>query len=270
MKGRRVCRILVCIAILTATVPILGQAPAVPLSQQSRMSVQQAPEARIRKHVLLVNTPVTVVNAKGELVCNLDAKDFQVTDNGVPQKIAYLDLGSTPLSLVILVETSSRIEPLLPEMRKTGILFADAVMGLNDEAAVVGFDDSVDDLADLTTSHEEIQHAINELNGGMGRSKLFDAMADGVNKLSSHLEQQSTADPPEHHLVMVIMSEATDVGSETRLDAVVQRAQLYNIAIYSVGIPTTVAEFEASPHSGESRCRKLWTKLGRSYTRSIG
>lgn len=82
---------------------------------------------------------------------------------------------------------------------------------------------------------------------GMRRSKLFDAMADAVNKLSKHLEQQSTADSPEHHLVMVIMSEATDIGSETRLDAVVQRAQLYNIAIYSVGIPTTLVELEASP-----------------------
>ena len=253
MKGHRVCWILVCIAILTATIPILAQAPSVPIPQQPQMPVQRAPEARIRKHVLLVNTPVTVVNRNGELVSDLDAKDFQVTDNGVPQKIAYLDLGSMPLSLVILVETSSRIEPLLAEMRKTGILFADAVMGPSDEAAVVGFHDSVDNLADFTTSHEEIQHTINELNGGMGRSKLFDAMADGVNKLSRHLERQSTSDAPEHHLVMVIMSEATDIGSETRLDAVVQRAQLYNIAIYSVGIPTTLAELEASPRDVRHR-----------------
>lgn len=46
---------------------------------------------------------------------------------------------------------------------------------------------------------------------------------------------------------MVIMSEATDVASDTRLDSVIKRAQLYNIAIYSVGIPTTLAELKATP-----------------------
>jgi len=80
----------------------------------------------------------TVTNAKNEFVSNLDAKDFQVTDNGVPQKIADLDFGHTSLSMVLLVETSSRIKPLLSDMRKTGVLFADALMGPNDEAAALG------------------------------------------------------------------------------------------------------------------------------------
>jgi VWFA-related protein len=208
--------------------------------------VPQASEGKIRKRVLLVNVPVTVTNAKSELVSNLDATDFQVTDNGVPQKITSLDLGHTPLSIVVLVETSSRIEPLLPDMRKTGILFADALMGPNDEAAVVGFNDSVDNLADFTTDHEVIQNTISQLNCGTERSKLFDAMGTGVDMLSSLLQRQLAADLPQRRLVIVIMSEATDVGSDARLNAVVQRAQLYNIAIYSVGIPTTLAELEAS------------------------
>jgi len=54
--------------------------------------VPQSQEGKIRSRVLLVNVPATVTNAKDEFVSNLDAKDFQVTDNGVPQKIADLDL----------------------------------------------------------------------------------------------------------------------------------------------------------------------------------
>jgi len=227
--------------------PALGQAPSAPIIHEQATPVPQAPEGRIRTRVLFVNVPVTVMNAKGELVSNLDAKDFQVTDNGVPQKVTYLDLGHTLLSMVLLVETSSRIEPLLPEMRKTGILFADALMGPNDEAAVVGFNDSVDNLADFTTNHEVIQNTINELKCGTERSKLFDAMALGVGMLGSRLHRQPAADLPERRLVIVILSEATDVGSDGRLDAVVRRAQLYNIAVYSVGIPTTLAELKAPP-----------------------
>jgi VWFA-related protein len=197
--------------------------------------------------VLLVNVPVTVTNPKGELVLNLDANDFQITDNGVPQRVAFLELGRSRLSIVLLVETSSRIDPLLPDMRKTGILFADALMGPDDEAAVVGFSDSVDKLADFTTDHEVILNTISTLKSGTEELKLFDAMAVGVDLLSSRPQVLSSADLQERRLVIVIMSEASDVGSEGRLDAVIKRAQLYNIAIYSVGIPTTLAEIKATP-----------------------
>ncbi len=246
MKAHSVSSILACIAILTVTMPMLGQAPTAPAIYDPVTMVPQSQEGKIRSRVLLVNVPATVTNAKDEFVSNLDAKDFQVTDNGVPQKIADLDFGHTSLSMVLLVETSSRIKPLLSDMRKTGVLFADALMGPNDEAAALGFSDSVDSLADFTTDHEVIQNTIRQLNCGTERSKLFDAMATGVDMLSRHLQRQSAADLPERRLVIVIMSEATDVGSDTRLDAVVRRAQLYNIAIYSVGIPTTLAELKAS------------------------
>ena len=245
MKDRRGFWILAGLAILVACMPMSGQAPSNLMTQEAGTAVPQGPEGKIRRHVLLVNVPVTVMNAKDEMVPNLEAKDFQITDNGVPQKIAYLDLGHVPLSMVLLVETSSRIEPVLPEMRKTGILFADAVMGPNDEAAVVGFNDSVDRLADFTTNHEVILDTISELKCGMDHLRLFDAMAAGVDLLSSRLQRRSSSDLLERRLVIVIMSEATDVGSDGRLDAVIRRAQLYNIAVYSVGIPTTLVELKS-------------------------
>jgi VWFA-related protein len=245
MKEPRVSWFLAFAAVLMVTVPMLGQTPSTPIVQESG-TLGPAQESRIRRRVLFVNVPVTVMNTKGELVSNLDAKDFLVTDNGIPQKIAYLDLGPNPLLVVVLVETSSRIEPLLPEMRKTGILFADALMGPDDEAAVVGFNESVDKLADFTVNHDVIFDTINNLKCGTERSKLFDAMATGVNILSSRLQQQSLADSQERRPVIVVMSEATDVGSDGRLNAVLRRAQLYNIAVYSVGIPTTLAQLGAS------------------------
>ena len=246
MRVRRVSWFFASVVVLSATTPMLGQAPSVPDIHQPGTSVSEAQESKIRRRVLFVNVPVTVTNAKGELALNLDTKDFEITDNGVSQKIAYLDLGRPPLSIVILVETSSRIDPLLPDMRKTAILFADALMGPDDEAAVVGFSDSVEQLANFTTDHELIQDTISTLKSGTERLKLFDAMAAGVDLLSSRRQRQS-ADLQERRPVIVIMSEASDVGSDVRLDSVIKRAQLYNIAIYSVGIPTTLAEFKATP-----------------------
>jgi VWFA-related protein len=246
MKEHRVCWILAYLFVLAAVIPTLGQAPSSPGVNQPAGPVQQAPETRIKARVSLVNTPVTVVNSKGELVSDLEAKDFRVADNGVPQKITHFDLGRPPLSLVILIETSSRIESLLPEIRRTGIVFTNTVMGPEDEAAVVGFNDSVDNLEDFTTDHDRIQNTISTLKAGSEGSRLFDAMTIAL-EILSRLRSQPTSDSRERQRVMLIMSEGIDAGSETRLGAVLWQAQRSNVSVYSVGISTALAAWKASP-----------------------
>jgi VWFA-related protein len=245
MNDHKFCLISAYIAASFAATEVSGQAPSSrPVVNESDMAVQEAPDAKIRTHVTLVNTPVTVVNEKGQLVYDLDAQDFRLTDNGVRQRITNVDLGNNPLSLVIVIETSLRIEPLLPEIRKTGVVFTETVIGPQDEAAVVGFNDSVDTLLDFTTSRDKVLDTMNQLQAGTAHARLFDAMATGIEMLS-RLQPQPTADLPERRRVMVIMSEATDVGSETHLSAVLKRAQLSNVVIYSLGISRTLAEWKA-------------------------
>jgi VWFA-related protein len=225
--------------------PLRAQAPTGPLPPKPGVEVQQPPKNTIKVQVALVTTPVTVRDARGDMVHNLEAQNFQVTDNGVTQKISHFDLGGDPLSLVILIETSSRIEPLAPEMRKTGILFTQTVMGSGGEAAVVVFNDSVDKLQDFTSSADQIESTIANLRLGTSGSKLFDAMAVGVEMLSSR--PQATAEKPGRRRVMLILSEAMDDGSEKKLGEVLRQAQLANVTIYSVGLSTTRAELQAKP-----------------------
>ncbi len=225
-----------------------AQAPSGPIPPKPGVEVQLPPkdtQAKVKVQVALVNTPVTVRDGRGEMVHNLEASDFQITDNGVAQRISHFDLGGDPLSLVILMETSSRIEPLLPEVRKTGILFTQTVMGPTGEAAVVGFNDSVDKLQDFTTNSDLIENIIAHLREGTSGSKLYDAMALGVEMLSGRPEV--TADNPGRRRVLMIVSEATDVGSEAKLGEVLRQAQLANVTIYSVGLSTTRAELQAKP-----------------------
>src|SRR6267154_6003086 len=165
---------------------VYGQSPTGPIAPQPGTPVQQAPpQPKIVTRVALVNTPVVVHDGKGQLVNTLDAKDFQVTDNGVPQQITHFDLGGDPLSIVFLVETSSRITPLLPQIQKAGIVLGETVMGSDGEAAVVGFNDSVDKLQDFTTNRDAVEKTLTKLNTvGTQGSKLYDAMALGVEMLS--------------------------------------------------------------------------------------
>jgi len=225
---------------------VYGQAPTGPITPQPGTPVQQAPaQTKIVTRVALVNTPVVVKDPKGQLVNTLDAKDFEVTDNGVVQQITHFDLGGDPLSVVFLVETSSRIAPLLPQINKAASVLSETVMGAEGEAAVVGFNDSVDKLQDFTTNRDVIEKTFSKLNTVTRGSKLYDAMAIGVEMLSGR--PLPTADAPGRRRVMLILSEATDVGSDTKLGAVLRRAQLSNVTIYAVGLSTTMAELKAPP-----------------------
>jgi len=228
-----------------------AQSPSGPIPPKAGVEIQLPPkdtQAKVKVQVALVNTPVTVRDGRGEMVHNLEARDFQITDNGVAQRIFHFDLGGDPLSLVILLETSSRIEPLLPQMRKTGILFTQTVMGPTGEAAVVGFNDSLDKLQDFTTNGDLIENTIAHLAEGTSGSKLYDAMALGVEMLSGR--PLGTPDKPGRRRVLMILSEATDGehrGSKVELGEVLRQAQLANVTIYSVGLSTTRAELQATP-----------------------
>ena len=235
------------VALALTGVHARAQAPSGPIPPKPGVEVQQAPKdmPKVRVQVALVNTPVTVRDARGEMVHSLEARDFQITDNGVAQQISHFDLGGDPISLVILIESSSRIEALMPQVRKTGILFTQTVMGPNGEAAVVGFNDSVDKLQDFTTNGDLIENTITHLGEGTSGSKLYDAMAVGVEMLTRR--PQATPAKPGRRRVLMILSEATDVGSDAKLGEVLRNAQLANVTIYSVGLSTTRAELQAKP-----------------------
>jgi VWFA-related protein len=232
---------------LTAATALRAQAPEGPLPPRPGQTVQQAPAgAQVKVRVTLVNTPVTVRDAKGNLVDNLTANDFRITDNGVEQKISHFDFGGDPISLVILIETSSRIEPILPEMRRTGVVFTQIVMGADGEAAVVGFNNAVDKLQDFTKSSDAVENTFAQLQTGDSGSKLYDAMGVAVDMLARR-PQHATADRPGRRRVLFVLSETVDVGSETKLGEVLRKAQLANVTIYSVGLSTARAELHSKP-----------------------
>jgi VWFA-related protein len=246
MRGEARAAALVLLGLACAFSSASAQAPEGPIAPKPGVVVQQPPpevQARLKVRVSLVNTPVTVRDGKGGMIHDLDAKDFMVTDNGVRQKITHFDLGGDALSVVILVETSSRIDSIFPEIRKTGIIFTDTVMGPSGEAAIVGFNDSVDKLQDFTADGEAIEKTMRGMREGTSGSRLYDAMSVAMEMLTSR--PQPSADVPGRRRILFILSEATDVGSATKLGEVLRQAQLANITIYSVGLSTTRAELQS-------------------------
>jgi VWFA-related protein len=233
--------------ILAAALPLGAQSGAGPIAPKPGVPVQQAPREKVPtiiRKVILVNTPVTVRNEHGEMLTDLERNEFRVFDNGVEQFITHFDVGGDPLSIVIVVENSSRIRPLLKVVRKTGILFTQNVMGQTGEAAVLSVNDSIDKLADFTGDADQIEKTFAGMKEGTSGLRLYDAMATAVEMLQSR-PMSSTGEG--RRRVLVVLSEGEDKGSESKLGSVLKQAQLANVAIYSVGLSTTRAELQAEP-----------------------
>jgi VWFA-related protein len=235
---------------LLAANSALAQAPSGPIAPKPGQPIQRPPQGTpqkppdqsIRVRVNLVDTPVVVRDARGELVLDLLENNFRVFDNGVQQKLEGFDMGGGPLSVVIVLETSSRIQPLFPALRRTGVLFTETVMGESGDAAVIGYDDRVNHLQDFTTDHDAIEKSVTNLNQGTSGTRLYDALSSAVKMLEKR--------PESRRRVIITVAEAVDSGSEEKLGQVLREAQLANITIYSVGLSTTAAEMRGEPKSG--------------------
>jgi len=227
-----------------ATPRARAQAPDGPMTPPPGVPIQKGP-APIKIRSVLVNTPVTVRNEKGEMVHDLEEADFRVTDNGALQKITHFNLGGDPISLVVVVEMSSRIASILPQIRKSGILISQTVTGPTGEGAVLGFDDRVATLLDFTASSDAMEKVMSGLPAGTPGTRLFDAMSKAVEMLSARPEVSETE--LGHRRVMLVIAEAHDSGSEEKLGDVLRRAQLANITIYAVGISSMKADLKRKP-----------------------
>ncbi len=236
------CRFMVILALatgaLSANTLYARQEPSAPNSVQ-----RQTPSLpKIEVQSILVSEPVTVRDSKGMMIHDLEVNDFHVTDSGVPQTITHFEVGGDRISLVILIETSSRVAALMAKFRKTGVLVTETVMGPNAEAAVVSFNDEVTKLRDFTNDSDTIEGVFSHLDYGTSGSKLYDALALGVEMLSER--PKPTPTEPGRRRVMVVLAEADDQGSEAKLGTVLRRAQRENVTICSAGLSTVHALME--------------------------
>ena len=212
-----------------AVPPLAAQSQSGPIAAKPNQTVQRPlDQGPIRVRVDLITTPVVVQDSKGDLVLDLDQKNFRIFDNGVLEKIEDFDIGGEPISAAIVMETSSRIEPLLPAIRRTGILFTQTVLGQGGDATIIGYDDHVSSLLDFTEDRDAIEKTITNLKSGQSGARLYEALSKAVDALRNR--------PAGRRRVIVTVAEAVDTGSEEKLGEILREAQLANITVYAVGL----------------------------------
>jgi len=188
---------------------------------------QNAPQSpRIRVQSILVTTPVTVINHRGEFVSDLDQSAFKIYDNGVPQKIQRFEIASEPVALVILVETDDSVKSLLHQARDLAPIFTDLLAGPDGRVAVIGFCDKLTLLQDFSGNPDQLRSTLGHLLASGPKARLNDALMQAMRMLESR--------PRTERRLIVALSDGTDRGSENNKAEVIYRATSDEVTVYGM------------------------------------
>ncbi len=192
-------------------------------SQQTAEDSEQ-PDATFKVNVKLVNVFATVTDANGSPVSSLKQSDFQLFEDGKPQKIAVFHRESElPLSIVVAIDTSlstrgdQRLE--LESARR----FAHAILRPIDGLSLFQFSEIVDQMTPFTSDLRVIDRAINRIHSGAATA-LYDTLYLGSDAL---LERRGRK-------VMVVITDGGDTVSKTSYQDAVREAQEAEVILYSI------------------------------------
>ena len=120
-----------------------------------------------------------LVTDKGRPVRNLQAADFEVLDNGIPQQVDLIGFEQVPLNLVFVFDMSSSVVGERLEQLRYGARTVPNGLTREDRAALVTFSEAVVQDPDLTTNFEQVRAALQQTSG-RGNTALIDAVYTGL------------------------------------------------------------------------------------------
>ena len=153
--------------------------------------------------------------------------DFSLFEDGRKQEITnFTRETNLPLTLAILVDTSSSVAPKLKFEQDAAISFFHNVLKENDRAMLVEFNSSINLLQDFTDDPNKLANQVQKLRAG-GNSSLFDAI-DVVCDQKMIRERGRKA--------MIVLSDGDDSGSSVDYRRAVEMALRAECTIFSVSI----------------------------------
>jgi VWFA-related protein len=197
-------------------------------TQRTPDSTAGSDSSTIGVKVRYVLVPTTVVDKdNGNYINGLTAADFRLLDNGKPQKIES-DVTQQPLSVVLVVQANSEVEPMIPKIRRTGLLIQGLVTGQDGDLAVLAFDHRMQLIQDFTNDSAKLDDSMQKINAGSSTAALIDAVMKADHMLKEHDPQNV------RRRVVLLLSRNVDKGSETHLEEAVHSMQFDNIIVYCI------------------------------------
>ena len=161
-----------------------GQNPP-PQQPQPQTSPTPPPEPEdieiLKTDTDLVTVPLIASNKDGLYITDLRQEEFQISEDGVPQQIAFFGRVAAPFHVVLMLDTSLSTKDHLRQIQQAAFTFVQQLQPA-DRVKIISFADKVNDLNEFTADREVLRAAINRTQSADG-TKVYDAVELAMNTL---------------------------------------------------------------------------------------
>lgn len=167
---------------------------------------------------------------RGKSVTNLTRSDVGIRDDQKEPAavLGFRNEAELPLRLGLVIDTSDSVSARFSFEQEAAMQFLQkSVVGQDDLAFVIGVNNSVLLVQDLTGDQSKFAHAVGELVPS-GGTALWDAVAFAADKLASRPEVTPVA------RILVVISDGENNSSSTTLKEAIEHAQHGEVAVYTV------------------------------------
>lgn len=231
---------------LVFLIPALACSVALPgNAQQTDGQPTTATATTLKVDAREVVLPVTVRDKKGQVVPNLKASDFVLTEDTRPQTIkSFSKESNLPFRIGLLVDTSRSLEAGLPAERSATGKFVDQMLDQPaDKAFLLHFDHEVELLQDFTSSKSKLHHELDEMTTSPGGQNSGDQsgggrggrrgggtqMYDAIYLASNELMMKEPG-----RKAIIVLSDGVDRGSKESMNDAIDAAEKANVSVYTV------------------------------------
>ena len=198
---------------------------------------QQAPQSgvTISVEVPVVTLDVVATTQHGDIIPGLKKENFRVIDDGVPQTITNFGPTDAPITIVMLMEFSSR--GFFQWFAYQAKYWADAFipnLQQQDYIALVTFDMQQHLEVDFTQNKDEVRQAIYHLYfPGFSESNVFDSVLWTLDRVKDVKGKKS----------ILLLATGVDTFSKHTLDQTIKQLRQSDVTIFCVGLDKPYINF---------------------------
>ena len=201
----------------------------------------QAP-APIRVEVSLVNVGFSVRDQKGNLVTNLTQDDFEITEDGVPQKISFFARSiDVPLTLGLIMDVSGSQQSFIKPHHNDLQAFLKTVLQPQDRAFLVCFGNNLRLMSDHSNSARDLVDSLREFERGKRIDEFpiigprehrvlgtafYDAIFYSSTQMMQNIERGRRA--------LIIFSDGEDNSSAHHMMEAIEAAQANDVLLFTI------------------------------------
>ena len=200
--------------------------------------------AQFKSGTLTVPLYVTVTDRESRLVADLQREDFEVYDNGQLQKITLFDNKHTPITVIVMLDTSGSMTLILDRVKAAAEQFLLRLMP-EDTGRVGAFSDKIEFHPEdaFTSDRDLLVRSLRELDFGYP-TRLWDAVDESLTRLDGVQERK----------VVLVFTDGADTASRNaKLGDVLERARANETMVYTIGLETEIFNGQRRQRSSPDR-----------------